>query len=1063
MRKFLLALTLAFCLSLTTQSVSAVYVTPRLSANLARNAQISGSSDGMSKPNSALANLIDGDANTFWDASGVNYCQLDLKQAVNISTVKLVFRNSFIDNEKNHTDIEISVSNDPNFNTNVLVLGKTPSNQAECSEFYKTGFSVNYFGTETYRYVRVSKTTNAYIILGDVEVYETLAEENTLDIPAPVELDYEKDRDTAARDNLLTALGILTKADTEDLKENATLTRADAARLICSMLNLDTILVSEHVFVDVPQSYWAAPYIDTLYGAGIVNGVDGHRFVPERIATTEDFIKMAVTALGYGDLDKDKSSIMTWAIKLGVTKGIETHGELKWQTAADIIYNSLFAKLLNESYTTSYGKPILNKYSGDNQCSLIEKVFGVYKGTGILTGNKENDLQTGTGVGSGKITVDGYLYGCSMSDLGNYIGYEVEYYIMEDNGYENVISLYPTLKNDVLKININDTVSADKRKVKYKNGTKTQTVNISISADYIYNGKLLKSFSNKDYIFDNGYLTLVDNNNDGVYDVVYITAYETIITNTVSIDDGVKYTVFGEFGEILNIDYSTKNSNICVYTQENEETTPNGIENGDVLLVEKSKDGSVIKIWCSDKYADIEVLAVETDDESKTVISTDETRYSVSKYWQKKILDTSHFVDDFRGHESMRLYFDTNDEIAYAKNVVKDIDGIKTNLQYGYLINAACENGRQRVLELKVFNDSNKIEVYVSDKKINFNGNKTNDFESVLNSIKTTASNGTNPYAQLIKFRLNGSGKIVELYTNGFVGDYGNNRLTLDVDHNDNKHYYSSSSKSFVFVNTSTPDFYMDEDTVIFSVPLYTDATVDIFEDETYYHALSLNNYTYTQGDYIDAYNLGQARNAGCVVRYNEFTFGNDAAKYDPFSTVLLVDKIRYSVNDDGEDCVILHVYNGGAAEKYEVSTYIDINNITFQDKDDVTSLSKLKCGDVIRCLIVNGKILGIHKVFDISNINSNKDSAYYGSSSIPYRCSFVFGEITSVSGEFVTVNVGGKEEVHRISSSSAFLYEQNNEYHLSAISYKEVGNYVNKKILIRQTHVVPTMVLVID
>lgn len=1063
MKKFLPALTLALCLFMIAQSVSAVQITPRLSANLASSSQISGSTDGMSKPNSALRNLIDGDANSFWDASGLNYCQLDLKRAVNISTVKLVFRNSFIDNVKNHTDIEISVSNDPEFRTNVVVLGKTPSNQEECSEFYKTGFSVNYFGTETYRYVRVSKTANAYIILGDIEVYETLVEDDTSGIPAPVELDYEKDQHTVARDNLLTALGILTKEDTTDLSENATVTRADAARLIYSMLNLKAAFVSENIFEDVPSNYWAAPYIDTLHGIGIVNGVDGHRFVPEKIASTEDFINMVVTALGYAELDNDNSSIMSWAIGLGVIKGIETYGELTWQTAAQIVYNSLFVKLLNEKYITIDGIPIVNKYYSDNECSLMEKVFGVYKGIGILTGNKENDLYTGTGVGSGKISIDGYIYGSNISDLGNYIGYKVEYYIMDNNGEKNVISLYPTTKNTVLKIDINDTVLTDKRTVKYEDGTKIKTANISVSADYIYNGKLLKSFSNKDYIFDNGYLTLVDNNDDGCFDVVYITAFETIITNRVSIDDGTKYTVFGEYGEILNIDYNSKNSSINVYTQDNEKTSPNGIENGDVLLVEKSKDGSVVRIWCSDKYADIQVLSVETDNTDKTVTATDETRYTVSRYWQRKILDTSLNVDNFRVDESMRLYFDKNGEVAYAKKVRKDTSEIKTTLQYGYLIKAACEKGVSRVLKFKIFNDSNKIEVYDSDKKINFNGGKTNDFEKVLNLIQTTASNGTNPYAQLIKFRLNDSGKIVELYTNGFVGDFGNNRLTLDVDHNANKHYYLSSIKSFVFANTSTPNFYADDDTVIFSVPLYTDATKDIFEDESYYHALKVSNYTYTQADYVDAYNLGQARTAKCVVRYDELAFGNDAAKYDPFSTVLLVDKITSSLNADGEDCKTLQVYNGGAYVEYEVSTYIDINNLPFQDKDNVTLMSELKCGDVIRCLIVNDKILGIHKVFDISNINSNIDSAYYGSNSIPYRCSFVFGVITSTFGEFATVNVGGKEEVHRISASSAFLYEKNNKYKLSAISYEEIGNYVNKKILIGQSHVVPTMVLVIN
>ena len=92
-------------------------------------------------------------------------------------------------------------------------------------------------------------------------------------------------------------------------------------------------------FIDVAADSWAAPYIYDLYGRGIVQGVGGDRFAPDRTVTRAEFVKLLAGMAGadltayagrsaFADVSPDAwyAPCVAWAVENGVAVGVsDTH------------------------------------------------------------------------------------------------------------------------------------------------------------------------------------------------------------------------------------------------------------------------------------------------------------------------------------------------------------------------------------------------------------------------------------------------------------------------------------------------------------------------------------------------------------------------------------------------------------------------------------------------------------------------------------------------------------------------------------------------------------------
>lgn len=124
------------------------------------------------------------------------------------------------------------------------------------------------------------------------------------------------DKDAAESVELLYALDIMTGDEKGNFNPNATITRAEVAKMIYVILNKGnddkaaTYAVA-NLFTDVPATAWYAGYINYLAALGLVNGSEG-KFYPTNPVKTAEAAKMLLTAIGYSATDRQYTGA-NWA------------------------------------------------------------------------------------------------------------------------------------------------------------------------------------------------------------------------------------------------------------------------------------------------------------------------------------------------------------------------------------------------------------------------------------------------------------------------------------------------------------------------------------------------------------------------------------------------------------------------------------------------------------------------------------------------------------------------------------------------------------------------------
>lgn len=124
----------------------------------------------------------------------------------------------------------------------------------------------------------------------------------------------------------LHALGIINGDDQGNFNPDNTITRAEAATIICKMMGVadDAQTVKSTPFTDVPVEHWAAKYISKAAELGIISGYGGGKFGPSDPVTYEQMIKMLVSAWGYDEWAQAQGGYPTGYLYVAETLDIST-------------------------------------------------------------------------------------------------------------------------------------------------------------------------------------------------------------------------------------------------------------------------------------------------------------------------------------------------------------------------------------------------------------------------------------------------------------------------------------------------------------------------------------------------------------------------------------------------------------------------------------------------------------------------------------------------------------------------------------------------------------------
>lgn len=206
------------------------------------------------------------------------------------------------------------------------------------------------------------------------------------------------DKDAAEAVELLYALKIMTGDEKGNFNPNATITRAEVAKMIYVILNKGNddkaaTYAAANLFTDVPATAWYAGYINYLAALGLVNGSEG-KFYPTNPVKTAEAAKMLLTAIGYNAEDRQyvganwAKNVQSDAYIVGLLSGYKAdiNGAAPRQWVAVMFNNALLeAYTYATVYPAGFNGIFNNTAAGKtNFLKFGEKYYGLKTFTGYL-------------------------------------------------------------------------------------------------------------------------------------------------------------------------------------------------------------------------------------------------------------------------------------------------------------------------------------------------------------------------------------------------------------------------------------------------------------------------------------------------------------------------------------------------------------------------------------------------------------------------------------------------------------------------------------------------------
>ncbi len=758
---------------------------------------------------------------------------------------------------------------------------------------------IEYSGTVTipadlsYDHVRQLRITcankNEVIYIDDMQFFET-----GYDVPMPkVSAAVEKKTETYVGADIDTALEALVGMGIFDEsvldKKDSPVSRIDAAVALAKFMNVPSTGTKESKFTDL-SGVKNSGKINALAEMGVISGF-GKSFYPNNDISYADIIKALAKILGYGIILEEKGYIYT-ARELGLSTGVlDTSGSISYSDFAKIILNAADANIMVSNTK--------NEYSVSNR-KAMDKFMGIYKGKGIISATEYSDLYGTQVAGKGNIIIDREHYKVTCDTYG-WEGKLIDYYYKLENDEKIIIHVGGLNSlSRCITIDYKDILNYSSNKYTYYNSkNRKTTAKVAGDKKFIYNGKAPSSYNLNgvnDMIPSYGTVELIDNNNDGVYDIVRVENLDTYIVHAIDYDD---YKIYDEY------EHATKSLDLSscdkIIVEENGAVSKfENIAVGNVVSAAVSKDKSVAKLYVS--KSSLEGLVGKTER-----VSSEITMSIFDEIHKEGVSETFKLHPFYKGTEKAR----TNQGNFVGNNAVILFDyrgyAVSVNFQVGsgwkwaYLIKAVeIQEAGDYGLLFKIFTEDNKHLKCYPAKIVRINGTPKE-----VNEIYAALGNGA---AQMLRIQYNSNGEISQIMTAGS----GENTMKKFTGSDST---YFSSLKSFGYKvalsSTSIP---------VFSVP----SSVDGAQEYQFVYSTA-SSYLVNDKEYtFEAFSVDDNElDVECVVLKDRETRNTDS-----WNIGVIKDVCR-EADDDDEIYNKLTIEN--SSSKYTAKVYdgrVNLNNL---------------------------------------------------------------------------------------------------------------------------------------
>lgn len=607
--------------------------------------------------------------------------------------------------------------------------------------------------------------------------------------------------------DLLRALGVIE----EEYDAGAEITRGQFAFVLSKITYMpDSYQTETSYFTDVDIASEEGKAIYLLKEFGHISGYPDGTYRPDEPILYEHALGIMVKMCGYEMLMDAEYDVLSIASRLGLGKslGCVVGGTLTYEQALGLAFQLLEAELpsIKGNIINVENQTYAQRYLG------LEKYSGIVKSDGIIALNGKLTI------GPEEILINDKVFTMSK-EKNSLLGKSVICWYRENKDEAVVVSLTETNKNQMLTIEAKHIENYENGVYEYINDDYDTSVKKARLADgcyVIYNGLAVGvedagDFSQDMFNVKNGKITLLDNNDDGRYEVVYIDSYEYYLVETV---DSYSETVYCKDGTVLNL----KDSYEYIIYRDGKEITVDKIAKNDVISYMKRLNES-IKIIVSAKTVEGKIESVNED-----YIVIDGGTY----FYDEKFVPRNGITGIFYLSED---------------GIVVGSEETKGSIRYAYLLRAGVDE-LSDTLFLRCLDEDGTVKMLNASERVSVDGIKYKVAEEAFNALKG-ADGETNK--DVIRYKLNNDGVVTWIDT--VIYQSGNEdsdsiRRTDNLD--GTNRYYITEQRTF-----SGKDGILDDDTLVFQIPRDT-TDVDHMKVLTFSQFDAKGSNTYSVKGYIN-------------------------------------------------------------------------------------------------------------------------------------------------------------------------------------------------------------------
>lgn len=754
---------------------------------------------------------------------------------------------------------------------------------------------------------------------------------------------------------------------------NSAVTRGDFANMLAAVLGTGDVKATQSYFSDVDLYHYAAGSIQLLFERGIVAGCGDGTFAVDRTVTAEEASAMLLRIMGYDAFSEGNGKNSVLAKISG-----KYSGELTLSQCLEILYNAMFEETIVINSFNSSGAT----YSkGDillREIMKLDYFDGVLQTVGgkSLYDNFEHHNE---------IVVGGNRYETDSDFSSDRLGFRVRVFYSTEN--ENKAVALEALANSVLTIDMRAYKDySDNVLSYYSTSGGVRKVNIINKKDVLYNNGVVNDIeANKPQY---GQITLIDNDSDGIYDVVMIYGYESaVISRASSIDklvqfknhsaitlsDYDKVEIVDQSGKELEISDLKENNAVCIYTFEK-----------DYVRLEVSSDGLIGKID-----------AVTGENDWVEFMIDGKQYFAYSNYSSQGI--------DFTAGETVTLLLDGYGRIA---GIITEGD---SEWKIGYIMSVKLKRDN---LRFEILNQNGQIEKIDAEEYVRLDGEKKNTYElqtdinTIYQNFDNTDDNGNELVTtRIMRYFVNTEGMISKIDTPTAltmlnykgVTTSENDKLLMRVKgrlHRPESGYkYKVDSPGRVVLNGEVEP---SAKNIAFIVPEETNTDPD---PETDYSVTKIESLKAVKGGdyYISAYNYSPESLTTDILVIRKNTGTNED------SNMIIIDSVVDTYNEESEEVEkVVKGYVNAQAKEY-----------TVDEKNSAFGVQNIKRGDVFSFKVQNDKILLGELIWREDGTGGSKlnSAGIYTSdgTTFHYYSEFrvLLGKIERIDGKLALLDVG--------------------------------------------------------